>query len=88
MSDEQDSGRLTSGGLRYRLKKWWHGGESGRQHLRRATGVYRSEEGFEKPENPEFHWTAKVVRVPIRFFQAHIGAIIATVLATLLALFI
>lgn len=67
---------------------WWHGGESSRQKIRRATQVYRQDEGFEEPANPKYHWTAAIIRWPIAMLRRHIPAIIAAVIAGITVLLI
>lgn len=62
--------------LRYAILKWWYGGESGRQRVRKSTGVYKHSEGFEKPDNPKYHWTAKLFRVPVDFIAKNFTTIL------------
>lgn len=74
MAQEPDSNKAKYG-LRHMVKVWWYGGESGRQKLRKTTGVYKLEEGFEKPEKPSYHWTALVVRWPVYIVKRHTAAV-------------
>lgn len=72
--------------LKYWVRAWWHGGESGRQKLRRAAGVYRASEGFDKSDQPKFHWTALVFRAPFFFVQTNFGSFLVALLAAIAAI--
>ncbi len=75
MSEKSDSERQKYGFM-HRIKLWWNGGESSRQTLRKTTGVYDIDEGFDKPDKPRYHWTAIVIRWPACLIKRHAVAVI------------
>ena len=77
---EKEPARFT-----HRILKWWHGGASKKQIRREALGVYDpSSEGYTPPENPRYHWTAKLARVVVR----RLPALLITILGGLAVLYL
>ena len=74
--------------LRRAIQIWWYGGESGRQQRRKALGVYRTSESFEKAETPKYHWTALLVRIPLKFIHSQFATFLAGVLVGVVLLWI
>ena len=83
MAKERQSNRVQEANIKkskygfwHSVKLWWYGGESDRQRLRKTTGVYRPDEGFDEPDKPQYHWTASILRWPVAIARGHTAAVI------------
>ena len=74
--------------LRHAILKWWHGGESSGQSIRKSIGVYRYSERFEKPDSPKYHWSARFFRVPVDFIAKNLAAILVGLIVGVLVLIV
>jgi len=68
--------QMAKHGFGHSVKLWWYGGESKRQRLRKTTSVYRRDEGFDEPDNPQYHWTAFVLRWLVGIVRRHTAEVI------------
>ena len=75
MARDSDGERINYG-FSHKVKAWWFGGESARQKTRKATGVYKVEEGFETQDRPSYHWTSLAIRYPFVIARRHTAAVI------------